>query len=164
MTDYHLIALTVIICGVAVCSRNTAAMWFAGLAAAHEILFRNFHGSGDAVAWAFSAGMFSAMSLAACIYYRAGVNDNVAFYLAITSFVWILVNVLHIVLWVTYAEVVLLNPIFAILHMATIFTIVFGGGGDIDTSRVSNRSNLAYRFYDSCRAIFSKLVHSEKAK
>jgi len=164
ITTDHLLALTGFMAIAALIRMHVAAIWCAGLAVLHEVLCSTFYADGDIVSWAFSGGVASAISIFACAYYRNGITDNVAFYMAIISAAWLAVNILHIYLWVPYSEVAVLNSVFAFLSLASISTIVFGGGGDVDTSRLNNRYDMAFNFYDKCRSRFSHMVHTKVSK
>jgi len=165
--ESSLLALTGIMSLVAMLSLNKAALSYAGIIVLHDVLFSGYRGS--ELVWLFSGGVFAAISVATCIYLRKGVEDDIAYWLAILSGVWVLVSMGHILAWVAYIDTAALNYIFLILNMASIYIIVFGGDSGMvkdkrNSGRLYNKHSLAGSFYHSCRRGISYLAHSKGAK
>ncbi len=162
-----LLALTGVISLVAMLSLNKAALAYAGLLISHDLLFSSFRDS--ELVWLFSSGVFSAISMAACMYLRKGVDDDIAYWLAMLSGVWVLISIVHISAWALYMNTEALNYIFLILNMASIVIIVFGGDSGMvedkrNSDRLNNKHSLASSIYHSCRRGVSYLAQSKGAK
>ena len=165
--EYSLLALTGVMSLVAMLSLNRAALSYAGIIVLHDVLFSGYRGS--ELVWLFSGGLFAAISVAACIHLRKGVEDDIAYWLAILSVVWVLVSMGHILAWVAYVDTAALNYIFLILNMASIYIIVFGGDSGMvederDSDRINNKHSMASSIYHTCRRGISYMAQSKGAK
>jgi len=136
--------LTVLIVFAAMWSRNTAALCYAFLIITHDYLFHSYAETDGAI-YSFSAGIFSAISIAACIRYRYGINDRVAYYLTWLSIGWMAANIATMYIWINYWPTEVLNPVFAIMNIISILVIFSGGKSEFNRTKLLYRHSMAFR-------------------
>ena len=129
--DTTLQLMIIAICGLAMWSKNTAAMMFAFLIIVHDQLFQEYAGEPSlSVLWTYTAAIFSFFSVVGCLYCMNGINDDTAYYLAGISAVTLTVNIWTLYSLYAYIPTEVLNPIFAAINVASILVIAVGGRRD----------------------------------
>jgi hypothetical protein len=156
--------MLIAICGLAMWSRNTAAMVYAFLAIAHDQLFQSYAGDASLSSrWAYSAAIFSFLSIAGCVYYRNGVYDDTAYFLAGISAITLALNIWTLYSLLTYIPTEVLNPVFAAINGASILVIAAGGRRDRRRTNIY-RNTFAYRAAVKRRRVADTLVLSKETK
>ena len=112
-------------------SRNSSAWVYAFLILAHDRLFQELAGeAGTTTQWVYSAAIFSFFSVAGCLYCMDGINDDIGFNLAGISTVTLIVNIWTLDRLYVNGPTEVLNPIFAVINVASILVIAAGGRRD----------------------------------
>lgn len=159
INDFTLQIMIILICGLAMWSRNAAAMVYAFLILAHDQLFHSY----SSYIWAYSAGIFSFTSILGCLYYRNGLYDDTAYFLAWISAITLCVNIFTIYKLFNLSPTEGLNPVFAAVNAASIVAIVAGGRRDRRRRNIY-RNTLAYRLVNQRRRMADSMALHEEIK
>jgi len=161
--DTMLQLMLIFTCGLAMWSKNTAAMIFAFLVLVHDQLLQNYAGDSSlSVKWTYAAAIFSFFSVVGCLYYKNGVLDDTAYYLAGISTVTLGLNIYTLYLLFADDPTEGLNPLFAAINAVALLAIATGGKRDRRRKNIYGNT-LAYRLAVKSRRVDDRVVLSEEA-
>lgn len=119
---------------------SPVAFIYASLIYLHDQYFGYLYHT-DYQAFTMLAGVFTAVGLFVCYYFRQGVNDTISYYLYNISILTLLVNIITFLMGATALDMESLIPVFVAINVSSVLAIIYGDSGGSRLPRVRYFSN-----------------------